>query len=455
MNKLLLVRHGQSIGNVEGFIQGKSDFKLSVDGKLGVKKLLVENKEIFKGYDSIVCSTLSRAKETAILIGDETHKNVTFDPLLEELSAGVLEGLKKDDVKKIYPDYYKVWCSRGDLDIIPKAEKGDELQARVLMYLEKYLSDNYNEIIVSHAGFLRSMINTIYNRERQTAVNLDHHNIYCLNDVWKNIGVNECVIAKNSKVLEIETFDKKYIMKKISKGTLEDVEMEKQMLKYLSKEIYTPQIINFAKREGYILKIMDYATGINIHSNLNQNKINNTTTELYKLNELFKKYDSSSNYLEGDVLNELHNILLNNHDEEIRKIIIDIIKNEQFNNALKNDKMQLVHDDLHRDNILYEQDKPVFLDFEGLKKWPSVYQLASHIAANYILYDNNFNINLILEKWPEKINYEYLKNLIMFRLIKGFNYFSQRIKSRDHSSDDYEFGKIYKKSLINFSKKKE
>lgn len=448
MNKILLVRHGQSVGNASGIIQGKTDFKLSGLGRSDVKKLVRGNKELFEEYDSLISSPLKRAEETATIIGNELNKKITLDPLLEEFGAGILEGIKKDDANMIYPQYYEVWTQRGDLDVIPGAEKGDVLQARVLMYLEKYLNSDTKEIVVSHAGFIRSLINTVYGRDRTTCISLNHDDIYTLENVWKNIGLTECTIAKNSKVFEVDTYNKKYIMKKITKRGIEEANKEKDLLEYLSKSIYTPQIIGLAKRDNYVLKVMDYAPGENVRTILNQEKICNTTQELYKLKDLLKKYEKSYEYEECDVIEKLKEILNDIEDDEVIKIILDILKSEKFNNALKEDNIQIVHDDLHRDNILYQYNTPVFLDFEALQKWPSTYQLASHIAANYLLYDDSFNIDTVLQKWPEKVELEYLKGLIMFRLIMGYNYFNNRIKTKECTSDDYEFEKIYKKSLI-------
>jgi len=420
-----------------------------------VKKLISENMNLFEKFDNVVSSPLDRASETATIIGNMINKKITYDSLLEEFSAGVLEGLKKSEAEKLYPGYYKVWKSRGDLDVIPDAEKGDALQSRVLMYLEKYLESDSKEIVVSHAGFIRCLINTVYGRNRTTPVILDHNNIYNLKDVWKNIELNECTIAKNSKVFEVDTYDKKYIMKKISKRGIEEAEKEKALLEYLSKSIYTPQIIGLTNRNDYVLKVMNYAFGENIHGNLNKEKINNTTKELYKLKELLKNYKDSDKYENCNIIEMLNSFLKIIEDIELRNIILNILKSEKFNNALKEDNIQIVHDDLHRDNILYQYNNPVFLDFEGLKKWPSVYQLSSHIAANYLLYDDSFNINLVLKNWPEKVDGEYLKCLIIFRLIQGYNYFSKRIKSQNCSSDDYEFQKIYKKSLKKIADRKE
>ena len=70
-------------------------------------------------------------------------------------------------------------------------------------------------------------------------------------------------------------------------------------------------------------------------------------------------------------LDEINNL-------EIKKIGLDAYSNEHFINGIKNDSVQLVHDDLHRDNILYKKNKPILLDFEGLKNTDTSYKIESH-----------------------------------------------------------------------------
>lgn len=447
MNKILLIRHAQSIGNQLGFIQGKTNYELSQSGEKELKKLIDDNKDFLKKYDSLVSSPLIRARQTANIIGMELNKEVSTDVLLEEYYAGILEGLKKTEAKEKYPNYYEVWKERGDLDEIPGAEKGDVLQARVLMFLEKFLNNEMKEIVVSHAGFIRSLINTVNFRKRTTQIPLNHDNMYTLNNVWENIGVEECINAKNSKVFIVDTYDKKYIMKKSNIIPIEEATKEKELLEYLSTAINIPKIIGLANKKDYILKVMDYAKGDNNYNMPSKVLMQNTTKKLYELKELLRAYGDSSKYNERNIIKELNYILNTIDDSEIKNIIVDILKNEKFNRALIEDEIQIVHDDLHRDNIIYKDNEPVFLDFECLEKWPSTYQLASHIAANYLINYNDFNVETILNNWPEKIELEYLKDLIIVRLLYGYNYFYKRTKNQRCSIDDYDLQKKYKKAI--------
>ena len=79
------------------------------------------------------------------------------------------------------------------------------------MFLEQFIDKAPNNIIVSHAGFLRCLINTVRGNPRTLAQNLDYNVIHRLNDLFSSIGIKEHTIAKNSKVLEFDTCDDRYI----------------------------------------------------------------------------------------------------------------------------------------------------------------------------------------------------------------------------------------------------
>ena len=105
--------------------------------------------------------------------------------------------MSKEEAKIKYPEYLKIWSRRGDLDLIPNATRGCCLQARVLMFLEQFIDKAPNSIIVSHAGFLRCLINTVKGNPRTLAQNLDHNVIHKLDNLFSSIGIKEHTIAKN------------------------------------------------------------------------------------------------------------------------------------------------------------------------------------------------------------------------------------------------------------------
>lgn len=447
MKKLLFIRHAESFGNKMKIIQGHADFNLTETGKKELSSLINSNFSRFNNYDSIISSPLKRTYETAEIISGFINASVENDELLKEFSAGILDGLSKEEAKEKYEKYYKIWEKRGDLDQIPKAESGDMLQVRTLMFLERFLGEDYNHIIVSHAGFLRCLINTINGNKRTTPLNLDHDQLYELEDIFDKINFEKNKLAKNSIVYKISTCDRDYIIKKEPRWLEKKDYDEKELIDYLSNYVNIPKIYLMTNRKKYFLKGIEYKDGVHIIGNLNDIQIKNTTEMLKKMQNLLYNIKDKYSYEQIDMIKELQLKINDIEDEKTKKIALSILKNENFINGISRDSISIVHDDLHRSNILYDGNTPIFLDFDGLKKYPITYQLASHIASSYILNDSNFNIDNVLKYWNQGVDREYLNSLIRYRLIMGLIYFQKRIENSEYNIEDSELRDKYFKTF--------
>src|SRR5262245_6113995 len=91
MTTLLLVRHGETDWNAEGRLQGHTDRPLNTWGREQAKRLA----EQLSGdsIDAVYASDLSRAKETAEIVGERLGLPVVIDPDLREKDWGNWEGL--------------------------------------------------------------------------------------------------------------------------------------------------------------------------------------------------------------------------------------------------------------------------------------------------------------------------------------------------------------------------
>ena len=74
MQKLYLVRHGQSEWNYQKKVQGQQDTILTEQGRIQAKKLGHRLKK--ENIDAIYSSDLKRAYETANIIGKEINLEV-------------------------------------------------------------------------------------------------------------------------------------------------------------------------------------------------------------------------------------------------------------------------------------------------------------------------------------------------------------------------------------------
>jgi broad specificity phosphatase PhoE len=88
---LLLVRHGETDWNADGRLQGQTDRPLSDYGRRQAQKLAGELAD--ERFEAIYASDLSRARETAEIVGKHLGLLVALDPDLREKDWGNWEGL--------------------------------------------------------------------------------------------------------------------------------------------------------------------------------------------------------------------------------------------------------------------------------------------------------------------------------------------------------------------------
>jgi 2,3-bisphosphoglycerate-dependent phosphoglycerate mutase len=87
----LLVRHGETDWNADGRLQGQTDRRLSDFGRRQARQLADELGG--EEFQAIYSSDLSRARETAEILGERLGLAVALDPDLREKDWGTWEGL--------------------------------------------------------------------------------------------------------------------------------------------------------------------------------------------------------------------------------------------------------------------------------------------------------------------------------------------------------------------------
>ena len=127
MQKLVLVRHGQSIWNLENKFTGWTDVGLSDNG---VKEAIDAGKTLKKlGYtfDVAYTSLLKRALDTLNIILKELDLNIEINKTykLNERHYGALQGLNKDETRKKYgEEQVRLW--RRSAEVRPPALTKDD-----------------------------------------------------------------------------------------------------------------------------------------------------------------------------------------------------------------------------------------------------------------------------------------------------------------------------------------
>ena len=127
MQKLVLVRHGQSIWNLENKFTGWTDVGLS---DKGVKEAIDAGKTLKKlGYtfDVAYTSLLKRAQDTLNIILKELDLNIEINKTykLNERHYGALQGLNKDETRQKYgEEQVRLW--RRSVEVRPPALTKDD-----------------------------------------------------------------------------------------------------------------------------------------------------------------------------------------------------------------------------------------------------------------------------------------------------------------------------------------
>ncbi|OQY13694.1 MAG: hypothetical protein B6I31_00685 [Desulfobacteraceae bacterium 4572_19] len=131
MNKLHIIRHGETKWNVERKMQGHLDSPLTEKGiaqAFLVKKCL--SKETI---DFIYSSSCKRTIETATIISGD--KSIIPNDNLKEIKLGIMEGKNLDTIKKYYQNEYNSFWNKPSEFKAEGAETFKELQERVVLYI--------------------------------------------------------------------------------------------------------------------------------------------------------------------------------------------------------------------------------------------------------------------------------------------------------------------------------
>jgi probable phosphoglycerate mutase len=162
-----LVRHGESLSNREGRVQGQADVELSEIGRSQAAAVGRWSRALRSPnpIGEIWSSPLRRAVDTAEAIAAALGLPVRIDERLQELNAGIFQGHLWADLEPRFPDAVARWRS-GDADYaIPGGESRAQLAARGREALHALAGRNGAAmIVVAHGGVLTAALGSLLGR---------------------------------------------------------------------------------------------------------------------------------------------------------------------------------------------------------------------------------------------------------------------------------------------------
>jgi broad specificity phosphatase PhoE len=156
MTTLILVRHGETLWNVEVRFQGQRDIGLNERGREQARQVA----EHLRGapIQAVYSSDLIRSVDTARAIADVHGLSVSTDAALRERNFGVWEGLNREEVSALWAEEWQRW--RQAECAPPDGETVEEVVARVKVKITEIVSAHPDQTIVAvgHGGSVKAAV---------------------------------------------------------------------------------------------------------------------------------------------------------------------------------------------------------------------------------------------------------------------------------------------------------
>ncbi len=167
--RFILIRHGQTKQHKGKILLGQTDIPLSERGKNQGLLAGAQLEKILAPPFTIYTSDLSRAKETATIIGSRfSSVTVTALPFLREMNLGDWDGMALDEISNGYPEEF---AYRGThLMEYKKGNRGEnfyDLQYRVVEGMKKLLEEDQSSdlVLVAHQSVLRAIHHNLLGKD--------------------------------------------------------------------------------------------------------------------------------------------------------------------------------------------------------------------------------------------------------------------------------------------------
>lgn len=157
MTRMIFVRHGESLGNLEKRYFGHTDGALTERGRDQARRTAEYLKD--EKIDAAYSSDLIRAYETGKIIAERHGLVPVADAGLREMYMGKWEKLLYDDLPKCYPAEYKIWMQSLWKSRPTDGESVEEMTCRVRDTVWKIAEENEGKtvLVTFHGTPIRSL----------------------------------------------------------------------------------------------------------------------------------------------------------------------------------------------------------------------------------------------------------------------------------------------------------
>jgi len=152
LRRIVLIRHGETVGNSSERLHGSADPALSEAGRAQMKCAAAALRtEVF---ELVVASPMRRSWEAAQIVAGGAPIRLEHD--FREIHFGRWEGLTKSEIEASNPVLFSDWQKKAAGFEYPGGEPRAEFRARVLRGLERLRASGADAaLVVVHRGVIR------------------------------------------------------------------------------------------------------------------------------------------------------------------------------------------------------------------------------------------------------------------------------------------------------------
>jgi HAD superfamily hydrolase (TIGR01509 family) len=148
--KLYLVRHGETLWNMENRYQGDTDVPLSPKGEGQARQVRDQLAGI--DFDAVYSSSMQRARRTAEIIVENRDQKVQQLPDVHEMALGEMEGVHSSEVHEKFPGVVEQWRNEPITFTVPGGESLQDVCDRTWPQLDALAAKHQgqNILLVAH-----------------------------------------------------------------------------------------------------------------------------------------------------------------------------------------------------------------------------------------------------------------------------------------------------------------
>ena len=158
LQRLVLVRHGETTGQSSIRYYGATDVPLSFVGRDQARAAAARIPG--ETFEVVWASSLSRAWQAARIIAPRHPIRLEHD--FREIDFGRWEGLTREEIEALDPDLHREWQARGSDFDFPEGEARTVFRGRIEAGLARLrASGARSALVVAHKGVVRTLLELV------------------------------------------------------------------------------------------------------------------------------------------------------------------------------------------------------------------------------------------------------------------------------------------------------